>query len=387
MQIRSKRLTAATGVCTLLIAAPALLAGPAMAAPAEMPTSSEQTSEHVIIPFSAPTTLDQAVTIGASSPEPVAGFRFDSGSIVGEYFLDSSEDPAAFLSGFEERYGTEPQVVGLVVERPRDSDAARSAIESAVPALIDTGLPAFTAPPIPAENVQELTVNMAAPTDAGLSARSSGNWAPESVYARTTRIGQHQYFSNDVTWINSSPTQIDARFGLEVGIDLYNGAQGTRGSPRPGDICGPDFRDQFIAKNYDWNNWSVFSPFGSLSNTRPYADLNDLFDSCGRNAMTVGFADPQNFPSDSGSYFIATMIDAQLGTKSTSSTGGALQLVDKVNCNIISGISLTDCMGTGGLESGNRPTLDPDRGWYANPNLCWTSDGSGTVPPVKVICP
>ena len=168
--------------------------------------------------------------------------------------------------------------------------------------------------------------------------------------------------------------------------DLYNGAGGTRGSVIPGYICGSGFRDKFIAKNYNWYSWSTFSPNGSLGSAYPYADLNDLLDSCGRNAMTIGFKDPQYIVGDSfGMYEVSTHIDAPVGTTSSNLLGGSVQQVDKGNC--IPGIALTDCMGTKQLDGDTRLTLSTDRAWAADPNRCWTSSSYGDATPKVVTCP
>jgi hypothetical protein len=342
---------------------------------------------YVTQPFSGGVTLDQARTLESPTPDAVVGYRIDNGEIVGEYMTLSGQSPSEFRADFFARYGTEPRVSGFVVEGESPSRASASRRSSVDPAPIETSLPDFTPAPVPADRKAALEAEGGSGATGPSLFSGSYNWKPSNVSSKIKRSGTHQYFDMTVGWYaGTSPTGIDARFGLEAGIDLYNDATGTRGSILPGEICGPGFRDQFIAKNYDWYSWSVFSPNGSLSASSPYADINDLSDPCGRNSMAIGFKDPQKFPGDAfGMYEIATHIDAQVGVTSSSRIGGGIQLVDKVNCSW--GFSLTDCMGTGLLEGETRFTLGTTRNWVADPNKCWTSGGNGDVAPVAVTCP
>lgn len=360
------------------------------------PGEDATTVTRVILPFSSAITLEQAIQLAGAQSEPAAGFRFDNGEVVGEYSTGTDQTQADFLARFDQRFGTSPEVVGIIVERvvpTNEAQPQRNLIDEKIAqsvATIETGLPAFNAPPVPESKRLELSTTTPEPTSRQSVApmSSSGNWAPDNVRASTIRDGNSQYFTNMVTWNTSTPSAIDARFGMEVGIDLYNGATGTRGYTWPTEICGPNFRDQFIAKNYNWHSWTVFSPNGSISDAVPYADLNDLFDSCGRNAMTVGFKDPQNIRSDNfGMYELITQIDAQVGSTNSSAIGGGIQLVDKVNCG---NFSLTDCMGTGLLHGETRSTLSVDRGaqsaWVANPDRCWNSGDFGDSLPTITAC-
>ncbi|GAA2055348.1 hypothetical protein GCM10009820_15060 [Leifsonia soli] len=294
-----------------------------------------------------------------------------------------------YLAGFHELYGTEPRVAGLVIERPKETSSTSSKTR-ALPTpshatTIATGVPDYQPAPVPADKAAALvktpTEAPAAKSQTSILAVGNG-WKPYSVFSKIKRSGVHQYFDMTMTWNGAtSPRNIPTAFGIEAGIDLYNGATGIRGG-----ICGPNFRDQFIAKNYNWYSWSTFSPNGDLSSAYPYADLNDLLDSCGRNAMTVGFEYPQRFaPDEFGMYEVSTHIDAQIGVTGSSHLGGGIQQVDNGNC--IPGIALTDCMGTKQLAGDSRTNLNTDRLWVADPNRCWTSSSYGDIAPVVVTCP
>jgi hypothetical protein len=383
--------SSATALSAALVVMASLIAVPSYAATGEWPAreAPDPTKfEHVVVPFSGGVTLDQAEKL-ASGRSAVVGYRVENDQVVGEYFSASGQSAADYLAGFRDLYGTEPRIAGLVIERPKTEQNARSA--PAAPAAIQTGRPDFKPAAVPAGKKAKLAAatpeQSAAAASGGAVALAANGWKPYSVYSKTKRSGVHQYFDMTMSWTGAtSPANIPVAFGLEAGVDLYNGAGGTRGSVVPGYICGPNFRDQFIAKNYNWYSWSTFSPNGDLSSAYPYADLNDLFDSCGRNAMTIGFEYPQRFAGDSfGMYEVSTHIDAQIGVTSSSKLGGGIQQVDNGNC--VPGVSLTDCMGTKQLPGDSRLTLSTDRGWIADPNKCWTSSSYGDVAPTAVTCP
>lgn len=139
-----------------------------------------------------------------------------------------------------------------------------------------------------------------------------GPWVPQTVYPATFRAGTNsQVFLNYIEWgPDASPVDTPSNWAMEIEINLLNDATGVRGSVLPWELCGPAFRDQFIAKNYDWNSWSVYSYLGGVAASYPYADLNDLSDSCGRNAMSIGIAYPQNLPDHVLGADLTTNIDA-----------------------------------------------------------------------------
>lgn len=376
----------------------------AAAAASFMPVSSAAADEEVAAPVpvndtsfleaSLSSPVDLAVALKLASQTrglDVVGVRFENDQIVGEYFLALDKSPSEFLMQFGEMYGTVPQVAGFVVQVPKrgPDDSARYAPL----AQVETRQPPFEAPAIPANKMDELFGSREGASASELETLSFPDWEPQNVYPATFRVGSSQWVLNAVAWGTvTDPNDIPGSFGLEIGIDLYNSATGTRGSIIPGDICGFNFRDQFIAKNYDWNSWSVSSPNGGLATSYPYADLNDLFDSCGRNAMTIGFASPQDMPTmvprpDAN---LTTFIDAKIGVTSSSRIGGGLQLVNSASCPFDGSIAFTDCMGfpttaPSGVAA-SRFTLNTSNGWVAATNKCWSSGGYGRTLPVVMSC-
>jgi len=380
---------------TIAVSAVALVGIPAAPAAADEPNTVPGVDTSFLgARLSAPLDFESALAVAQSSKGlNVVGLRFENDQIVGEYYLGSDKSPSEFLQQFADMYGTLPQVAGLVVEVPKrtTTDEGRYA---PIP-TIETERPAFVAPPIPQDKMDEL---FALPYEGDASRDSLGtlsfpDWEPLNVYPATFRVGSSQWFLNAIDWGGvTDPNDIPGSFGLEVGIDLYNGAVGTRGSIIPGDICGPNFRDQFIAKNYNWNSWSVSSPNGGLAASYPYADLNDFLDSCGRNAMTIGFASPQDMPTftPGPDANLNTFIDAKIGVTTSSGLGGGLQLVNSASCPFDGSIAFTDCMGipttapTGVAAS--RLTLSTSRGWVAATSKCWASGSYGTATPVVMSC-
>jgi len=319
---------------------------------------------------------------------PVVGVRFENDQVVGEYFLGSDKSPDEFLKEFADTFGTVPQVASLLVEMPKRDGATKH-----LPlAEVETGSPPFVAEPIPDQKLEEIFGKY---RDEDTSARLAfPDWEPQNMHPGTFRSGGSQYFANFIEWGTSTdPTDIPGSFGIEFGIDLYNGAVGTRGSVLPGDICGPNFRDQFIAKNYSWNSWWTASGAGSLALAYPYADLNDFLDSCGRNAMTIGFASPQDMPiwgAGPWGMEITTMIDAKPGVTSSSSLGGGAQLVNSASCPFDGSVAFTDCMGIPVIPppgvAVSRTSLATWRGWTAAYDKCWASGSWGSAAPTVSTC-
>ncbi|MWV48054.1 hypothetical protein GRS96_02040 [Rathayibacter sp. VKM Ac-2803] len=333
--------------------------------------------------------LSSAVEIAQSAGVTPVAFRFESDQIVGEYSTVVGDPVDEFIVEFSNRFGTVPRVVGAVIETPTPSAPERRSVSA--PSPIDTKLPDFVPPAVPADKAATLVssdgsgARAASATSAQAVAAAAG-WRPEHVRVTVQRSGSSQYITNKINWGGGNPRAIPGPWGLEVGTDLYNNATGTRGSVIPGQICGPNFRDQFIAKNYSFKSWTTFNPDGGMAATHPYADYNDLLDSCGRNSMTIGFQDPQKMVG----LELTTQIEARLGVTSSSRLGGGLQLVNGSSCPSDGSIALTDCMKIPNTTApgipNSRLTLSTSKNWVANPNKCWQSSGYGDISAVATTC-
>lgn len=327
----------------------------------------------VTIPLDVGVTLDQAIQVaGQIDVENQIGFRIDNGAVVGEYLTKSGQSPDDFLERFDDLFGTQPRIVGILAEVTQTSNVSQSARSMAMESedttdVISTNLSDFQAAEVPAEHRAELLAYRTG-LPAGKATRSLSTWAPEQVWSQSQRSGGHQYFNMSMSWYAASPHRIPSGFGLEAGIDVHNGADGIR------PFCGAGYRDQFIAKNYGWYSWFAWSQAGTLSATNPYPDYNDLTDECGRNSIRIGFQHPQNIPWNLGDgATVDTFVDAPIGTTDVNLVSGTVDQVDNGNCAFWWG-ALTDCMGTLQQPGEHRLTLNEARLWFATPNIGWMSE-------------
>jgi len=401
-----------------MLAAAILIVGPASASSAVVarPAETEEELGKISVlqaAFSHHIELDDALNISESYPGDVVGVRFENDQVVGEYFLGGDKSPAEFLAQFADMYGTQPEASSLLVavdyRDPELAGSARGSSPTYEPlAEIDVPGTPFVAPRMTSEDAAELRENnrggpetvsagsqkVSASSATAAAAATTVRWQPQVVYAGTIRSGKSQYFYNSLDWYAPyGPKTLTGPIGIEFEINIQNGASGTRGSVVPGQICGPNFRDQFIAKNYNLNSWSISSYYGGVSKAYPYADLNDLFDPCGLNSMAVGLASPYdlpNFPAGPNAS-LETFIDAKVGTKTSSLVSGNLQLVDSSLCTFNGTFAFTDCMGLQGVDPAwkyatSRSTLNETRAWKASPEKCWVSADYGRIAPVSQPC-
>lgn len=352
------------------------------------PTESSASQYESVLSFDKGISLQDAETVLAEQAIPAIGLQIDNGTILGAYYIGRGQTELEFQSKFEQLFGTQPRVTGIIQERQNSEPTQPSKIasfssvaETALPNsdVIETGKAEFIPAAVPAEKVVELKAQH---TNSAPSRLSRGlAWAPEQVYSETYRSGLHQYFNMSISWYSASPANIASYFGLEAQIDLDNGATGTRQVVNT--ECASGYKDAFIAKNHDWYSWFAWADGGSISGVNPYPDYNDLFDSCGRNSIALGFQHPQLIPYNSvDGGTLNTYIDAPIGTSSASLVSGTIQQVDNGNCSAWWG-ALTDCMGTLQYVGAERVTLNKSRLWYASPNIGWLSNASGSATPIR----
>ena len=388
------------GLVAGIVATLAFAPGAHEAAHADPPLYDFPATTLVIRPIDHAITMSQAVTLGATIGEPVLAYRYENDEVIGEYTPSADYTPTDFDDEFELNYGTDAQVVAFVVERTTVVDADGN-LATPDGAVVVSGLPLFVAPTgYGAANTKldefakqgrdtAESKRAIEGTSNDLSATTVTEWRPDQVATNITRYGTHNYFQEFVTWFpgSSSPHAIPPIFGLEIGVDLYNNASLNK---RPyGCILG--YKDAFFAKDHGWN-WSVLnSDYSPLpASVRAYADYNDLLDTCNRNNITIGIANPQNIPTspNNGGYAMLVSVDAPSGTQVSNRIGGGIQLVDRFACAVSLGTtSLTDCMGAAQLVPtevpSSRPTLAATRNWVA-PDRCWLSDDFGTTPPYSL---
>ncbi|WP_282824533.1 hypothetical protein [Gulosibacter sediminis] len=338
-------------------------------------------------PLSAPTTSTHASELAdKSSDNDIIGYRYENDDIVGEFFTSTTQTVDDFTSNFYEQFGTYPEVVSLIYIKPIDSTSASKNTDA--PTIV-TGQDEYVADPIEDSVADEMLLSDTSASDSTAAPNSASTpWTPQEVSASTWREGNNQRFSIRMAWGNShSPTKLDGNYGIEFEINLYNSP--TLSGKRP--ACPSGYKNNFLAKREGWSNWFVSTPTGNgISNAQPYADYNDLGDSCNTNSMAVGVRYGNRIPpTQSGAYSVSTGIVAPKGTQSSNIVGGVIQSVNNLAC--ISGMALTDCMGVAGGTQGNQPFLNYVRGvesatWRARPNLCWHSLNYGDSAPVKEPC-
>lgn len=354
-------------------------------------------------PIDHPITMSQAVTLGATIGQPVLAYHYDNDFVIGEFSPSADQSPADFDDQFVMQYGTEPQVDAFVVEAATVVDTNGNLATPDGPTVI-SGLPAFNAAaPQGGQANAKLSAfaaqsrAAAATRDASLKEKVSGartaavapEWRPDQIQTSITHYGSHAYFNWYVAWYpgSSSPHNVPSGYGIEIGDDLYNSASSSALRPLG---CSAGYKDAFFAKDYNWN-WSVLnSDYSSLPKSiKAYADYNDLWDTCNRNNVTIGIANPQSIPTSPNNPGWALMIfvDAPKGTASTNKIGGEVQLVDNAFCALSLGTtSLTDCMGAAERTPvdttipTSRATLNKDRNWTA-PDKCWMSSDFGLTAP------
>lgn len=82
----------------------------------------------VTIPLDVGVTLDQAIQVaGQIDVENQIGFRIDNGAVVGEYLTKSGQSPDDFLERFDDLFGTQPRIVGILAEVTQTSNVSQSA--------------------------------------------------------------------------------------------------------------------------------------------------------------------------------------------------------------------------------------------------------------------
>lgn len=392
-------------LAALVIPAPAMAQSPVNeeAQPVtEADVRSEATITTATVPFTSHLSLEDAVSMIDSVESevnlPIVALRFENPQIIGEWNTRTDQSAAEFLQSFRGIYGTMPEVSAAVFEVPAALDQSGVRAENVtLPPSIDSERKPFVAPPARKSAFQDqayrsLSAAGSAPETAtsstAMAVALSTSWYPQGTYNATWRPSStHQLFMVSARWgtINK-PQNIPGTFGVEIEINLNNGEGGTR------PVCTPGYKDRSLAKNYNYYSWSVSSIHGVPASVYPYADINDLFDPCGLNSMTIGLYEPQNLPAPAGTGAeITTFIDAPVGTKTSTKISGGFQLVNASGCSPTSGPTLTDCMGIPTTSPPNtspyRFTLNPSRNWSASPNRCWESNSYGGAAPVAAPCP
>lgn len=337
----------------------------------------------VEVDFAHKLSLTDALAAKKPAGDTPMAYRFDGDGVVGEW-APSQISSSEFLSEFKTKYGTEPEVVGYLVNQKLES-VQESAKSGQLPQRLEkvkVSAPVFDAPAIPQAKVKQLSRTQTAavtPSATTAAASSATSWYAGGGYFSIGPGGNYMYFTAQVT----SPhfTNIPNGYGIEIGMDQINDDTGTRGGIP---ACGPDFRNRFVAENYNWASWQAYIPGGNVSASRPYADYNDLFDSCGRQSMAIGF----QYANKVSGTEVDTTIQAPPGYAVSNRLFSNIQIVDNVNCTSTAGSGvggLTDCMGTAqktppGLTVGETLLAEGKLNVQRLHTVCWSTALKNGVP-------
>ncbi|QHC61131.1 hypothetical protein [Rathayibacter sp. VKM Ac-2760] len=337
----------------------------------------------VTLPLAHPVKLKDAVSFASKLGTAVRAFSFNNGDIEGEYSPSPDQSVDTFLAGFAERFGTQPEVTGVVIEVPLEQARMRAQARSAP---LDPGAAAFDAPlaTLSAKLERFATPPTATGGEMSRAAAAAGDWRPNDVEGQITNQNGRADFFMSYWWHSGSvPAQMPTGFGAEFQIDLTDSSRPSETSSRPN--CAVAYKENMWAKNYDWN-WALYKPdysAASQSTVGAYADINDLSDPCNRNSMAIGMRYPQKIQAANGGYGVMIWLSAPRGYRTSSMATGVVQAVSDSFCTTGagSGMALTDCMG---VYAGSWPlstpmtrtTLGATRNWSV-PAKCWQSQGKG----------
>lgn len=239
-----------------------------------------------------------------------------------------------------------------------------------------------------ARNTERHAVAKPSPVASGLGLTTSGDWHPsfsqislrDNHGAAASRAG----VSGSYLWNTSSGQNlglIPNQWGVEFKVHLYNETiealdpQGQRQpAPIPSCTSSPNVKDQFWAKNYAWASWSVYKiGTTSLDAIGAYADINDLYDECYRQNLSIGVGFPLKVPkTPNGNYQLNFDIYAAKGNVLRNRVGATVEAKEGNSCirpEAIADPDLsydrnhfspgTDCMGIG--ESTSFPSANGDQ--------------------------
>jgi hypothetical protein len=363
---------------------------PAFAAsttPTSAPSTNPQniSTTRVTLPLSHAVQLKDAVSFAARLGQPVVSYSFSNGDVEGEYSPSPDQTVDAYLAGFAERFGTQPEVTGLVVNSTIQQAQQRTQTRTAP---LDPDAAPFDAPLVtPSDSVAAVSTPPAAMTTTSTSAQSrvAVDWRPNDAEGQVTNVDGRADILTSYWWHSGSyPELMPSGFGAEFQIDLFDTSRPSDTASRPN--CGPGYKENMWAVNYNWN-WALYKPdysAASQSLVGAYADYNDLSDACNRNSIGIGMRYPQNIQYANGGAGVFIWVSAPRGNRTTSKATGTVQAVSDSFCTTGagSGMALTDCMG---VYAGNWPlatslqargTLASDRNWIV-PAKCWQSPNKG----------
>lgn len=305
-----------------LISIPSGIAAPP--APRESKQGGSAPVEHKLEHFLS---LDDAINEARSFSTPVIGFGYSNPTVTGAFMPSAAYPKDKFLAEFQAEHGTVPQVDAFLTS-PGTIDDYKKAMAKKV----SVTSPPFKAPSPPrrgSKTQQELSRPLAGDQSVSLRSQDSAlSWFPVESEVRTYQNDGNAVLQSSYKWNQTSGGSIgnlDAAFGLEVEVNLesdftYHGSRPGcyRLTEEPVDI--DSVRKNFWAQNQNWSSWWVATQFAQTpegASMEPYADYNDLGDSCNRQSLAVGIGKPRNMPGQGqATYGLRVSVVAPLGNVS-----------------------------------------------------------------------
>ena len=166
--------------------------------------------------------------------------------------MSSEQTIEEFLNQFEERFGTQPEVTGLIVEEPVPANEG-GASRRAAPTVLASGAAVFDAPALSLPQ-GESESNLPPTTRGGETmAAAAVDWRPnDAEFSITPQSGRADFFHSYWWWWwydRNTPQMIPAQSGAEFEVNLYNDAPYLNHRPN----CRFEYKDAFWGKTYSWN--------------------------------------------------------------------------------------------------------------------------------------
>lgn len=348
----------------------------------------------LVVATAHPVTASDAVSAAAQLDLDLIGLRQQQPGLEGEAYISESYPVEEYIADFNATYGTQPAIVGLVLEAPDVSAPTSSntrARTSSTEALLGDELaeatsrmPVFTPPPTvaPAGLQQARERAAAGPLQSrtfsafSTSASVAEKWAPNySEIAAVTNFEGKRVIQTYNNWDLNSGAGHDPRlmpedWGFEFDVSLFNP---NRTGTQP--LCSGEGADAFWATRAV-RSWTVYTSASATLGS--YLDFNNVLDACGRVSLAIGIGYPRNIPVSPSAEMI-TRIVADAGTKTSSRFGAVIQGVSN-DCNNLGFAPNTDCMDLNigrafpGPGSKTLQVVNQTRNWSV-PNCTYTDQG------------
>lgn len=294
-----------------------------------------------------PVSIDAIVEAAAQLPVAPMGYRFEQDGVEGEFYPNGAEDVAQFKDDFLGDYGTEAEIVGVVLA-PQAASAEVSRVAVGVEIVdLAAGLAPFDAPPVNEDGEVVERAESEPPANGGPQLRAAGSWVPTYMeVGAMNQMNNQAVISTYNFWEYGTPTAFPSGWGMEINTYMLNSAMGS--SLRP--LCPSGYQRAFWAGRSTSSNdgiisWSIFNSQAALNKASigAYWDWVDTFDECDTQSMTIGIGYPRNISLDpNGYYVIQTVIRTNKGSVARNPAGGYYQGITD-DCGLMSPAS--HCMG------------------------------------------